>query len=205
MHLPAEQIEFVVREVMRRLAVAPTAKSTDSSSPGQLQINSRVVTTASFDGRLEAIKRVVVDTNAVVTPAVVDLLKDKAIELVRGKTESIVDRRQVLLVADDNTADTDSIAQQVRTRGFSVRSQIVSNCEQIGEMLEPNEICVVLARKPFEAACHANRDDRACAVFVADSAQCGIAVGEVNANVLVVDRKRIDLNVVSSFLDATGT
>ena len=202
MKLPAEQIEFVVREVMRRLAVAPNAKPTDSQSPGQLQLQERVVTTAMFDGRLESISRVVVDANAIVTPAVIDLLKDKAIELVRGKTDSADVRRQVLLVADDSTADTDSIAQQVRARGLKVRIQVASNCERLGEMLVPNEIGVVLARKPFEATCHANRNDRVSAVFAADSAQCVAATNELNANVLVVDRKRVDLNIVSSFLDA---
>ena len=229
MNSPAEQIEFVVREVMRRLAAAPATAASDSTSvakapgpcavdrpspttassnsttPGQLRVERRVVTTAVFDGRLESISRVVVDAEAIVTPAVIDLLRDKSIELVRGNADVADVRRQVLLVADDNSADTDSIAQQVRTRGLNVRTEVISNCERLGEMLAPNEIGVVLARKPYEASCHANRDDRVCAVFAADSAQCGAALNEVNANVLVVDRKRIDLNVVSSFLDAMGT
>jgi len=203
MNLPAEQLEFVVREVLRRLAVE-SPSSSNSSSPAQLLMEQRVVTTAAFDGRLTGVSRVIVDPNAIVTPAVVDLLKDNSIELVRGNVAEAITpsaRQSVLLVSEKS--NTGTLASQLQANGASVRTEMMSNHRGLGGMLAPNEVGVVLASKPFEAACHANRDTQVCAVHVTNSEQCSVALKEVNANVLVVDAKRVDVSLISTFLNAT--
>jgi len=85
----AEQIEWIVAEVMRRLGALRVAGDEPSSSPilAELKIVERVVTMRAIEGRLTGIKRLVVEPRAVVTPAVKDELKQRQIELVcKGQT-----------------------------------------------------------------------------------------------------------------------
>jgi len=78
-----EQIEWIVVEVLRRLGVAIDER--DSPSLSDLKITERVVTMRSIEGRLAEVKRLVVASRAVVTPAAKDELKARKIELVFDK------------------------------------------------------------------------------------------------------------------------
>jgi hypothetical protein len=84
--LDADQLEWIVREVVRRLregaagAAAPIAD-------GQLTLPHTLITAATLEHRLEGVARVSVPPRAVVTPAARDLLKERNIEL-RRSTDS---------------------------------------------------------------------------------------------------------------------
>lgn len=80
MRITDEEIERIVREVIRRLMSAGVRiEKTDST----LKLESRLVTLATIEGQLEGIQQLVVLQKAVVTPSVRDELRDKKIELVR--------------------------------------------------------------------------------------------------------------------------
>lgn len=83
MTLTQEQLEWIVSEVVRRLrggaAVAPA-----QTAASLLSISDRLVTLETLHGKLNGVAQVKVPSKAVVTPAVVDLLKERKIELVRG-------------------------------------------------------------------------------------------------------------------------
>ena len=82
-----EQVEWIVAEVMRRLGVVSGSTAPKPSGGGELLLSDRVVTMRLVEGRLANISRVVVKSRAVVTPAVIDELKHKKIELAReGRT-----------------------------------------------------------------------------------------------------------------------
>ena len=80
MTLSEEQVEWIVREVLRRLGVPGDERS--SPPAVELTISESLVTMRSLEGRLTGIKRLVVPQRAVVTPAVKDELKQRQIELV---------------------------------------------------------------------------------------------------------------------------
>ena len=72
-------IEFIVREVIRRLTVAAGEPARDDG--GTVKLTDRLVTMATLDGRLANARRLVVAKKAVVTPAVKDELKKRQITL----------------------------------------------------------------------------------------------------------------------------
>lgn len=90
MKLSPEQLEWIVREVVRRLQSTVVASplmrmTTPLTTPitARLAIADRLVTTETLRNQLEGITHVDVTARAVVTPAVVDLLRDQQITLVR--------------------------------------------------------------------------------------------------------------------------
>lgn len=91
MRLDADQLEWVVREVVRRLqtpgAGAPTSTqshTTAGQDGRELTVGEKVVTTHQVEGKLTGVVQLRVPREAVVTPAVHDLLKSKNIQLHRG-------------------------------------------------------------------------------------------------------------------------
>ncbi len=84
MILSQEQLEWIVREVVRRLReTTGEGDSTADSGNGRLTIAEKLVTIETVRDKLGSVKCVEVPGRAIVTPAVVDWLKDKQIELVR--------------------------------------------------------------------------------------------------------------------------
>jgi hypothetical protein len=82
-----EQVEWIVAEVLRRLGVDGGSTAYKPSGTGELLLPERVETMRVVEGRLANVSRVVVGPRAVVTPAVIDELKQKKIELAReGQT-----------------------------------------------------------------------------------------------------------------------
>ncbi len=94
MRLDPDQLEWIVREVVRRLR----DESFHSPLPGREGLGERgdpprdahivltqsLITTATLEHKLSGVTRVSIPARAVVTPAAHDLLKERSIELVRG-------------------------------------------------------------------------------------------------------------------------
>jgi hypothetical protein len=86
MNLTAEQIEYIIREVVRRLTEMNAASPV---TPGvELVLAERLVTLRDIEKRLTGIAKVSIGLRTVVTPSVRDLLRQKKIELVRRTTNS---------------------------------------------------------------------------------------------------------------------
>lgn len=85
MTLSQEQLEWIVAEVVRRLRAATPIASTPTATPArEIVLTERLITTETLRGRLSEGASVRVPAKVVITPAAVDLLKEKQIELVRG-------------------------------------------------------------------------------------------------------------------------
>lgn len=84
MNMTAEQIEYVVREVMRRLAEADAGRP--AATGNELALAHRVVTLRDLEGKLAGVTKVSVGAKAIVTPSARDLLREKKIEFVRRST-----------------------------------------------------------------------------------------------------------------------
>ena len=82
-----EQVERIVVEVIRRLGLLGASHQTTvterSTTTKDLVIPGKVITLALLDRRLAGANRLVVEQRAVITPAVIDELKQRKIELVR--------------------------------------------------------------------------------------------------------------------------
>ena len=85
MTLNEEQVEWIVAEVMRRLAVADGPIGLGSAAGGELVVADRVVTMRVIEGRLAGVSRLIVPKRSVVTPAVKDELRARNVELVVQK------------------------------------------------------------------------------------------------------------------------
>jgi len=84
-------IEQIVQEVLRRLKSMDVKLEADTETPAadstkqELVFEGRLVTLQRLRGRLTGVRRLVVERKAIVTPAVVDELKDRQIELVKAE------------------------------------------------------------------------------------------------------------------------
>lgn len=85
MTLTNQQLEWIVAEVVRRLQTDATPlAASPATSTSTLKIPERLVTLETLRGKLNGVASVQVSDKAVVTPAVVDLLKEKQIKLQRA-------------------------------------------------------------------------------------------------------------------------
>ena len=85
MTLTQEQLEWIVSEVVRRLRSAGYGESTAKAAPqATLELTDRLVTLDTLNGKLQGVAQVRVGSRAIVTPAVVDHLKERKIEFIRG-------------------------------------------------------------------------------------------------------------------------
>ena len=83
MKLSQAQLEWIVREVVRRLQSANKNAASDAVA-SRLALSERLVTMETLRNKLEGVQQVDTVPGAVVTPAVVDFLREKQITLVRG-------------------------------------------------------------------------------------------------------------------------
>jgi hypothetical protein len=89
--LDAEQLEWVVREVVRRLRDVAISVSSNGATPREtppeadahITLADALITTSTLENRLDGVSRVTVAAKAIVTPSVRDLLRERQIELVR--------------------------------------------------------------------------------------------------------------------------
>lgn len=86
MTLSQEQLEWIVAEVVRRLQAGAGAPRAAEAAPAkrELTLGERLVTLETLRGRLGGVSLLRVGAKAIVTPAVVDHLKDKQVQLVRA-------------------------------------------------------------------------------------------------------------------------
>ena len=96
MRLDPDQLEWIVREVVRRLRIQnETLRSPllGGEGPGErgeaprdahITLTQNLITTATLEHKLGGVTRISVPRKAVVTPAARDLLKERNIELTRS-------------------------------------------------------------------------------------------------------------------------
>jgi hypothetical protein len=90
--LDPDQLEWIVREVVRRLRGGSGLPLVSGEGPGEgapprdahVVLTQTVITAELLKHKLQGVTRVSVPARAVVTPSVRDLLKERNIELVKG-------------------------------------------------------------------------------------------------------------------------
>ena len=212
-------IERVVREVLAELqerfepgaVVPPSAEKAatpqpvpqaspkaekPASKPNELVVDCRVVALAELDGRLDAIRRLVVPRGAVVTPAVRDELDRRRIALSFATEEEETNGLAVRLVMVNTSSrfDPSPVAAALGKNAVRVE-QHTSNCliastDLLAQSVhEPDTLGVLLSRHTAMSVCLANRHEGVRAVLATDVAETPALVAEVGANLLIVNHR----------------
>jgi len=212
-------VERVVREVLAELRLAadapssvepqpPRADSPDTSQSqpeanahsDELVVGSRVVTMADVDNRLEAVKRLVVPPQAVVTPAVRDELRRKNVSLAYAEPaegEAAGPLRLAMLLAA-TSFDPAALIEALRREGIDTAARksdcLIAACDTLaGELSRPETLGVLLTSQPAAGLCLANRLKGVRAVSGATTSAVDDDAASVGANLLVADPARNSL------------
>lgn len=178
----------------------PAEAAPFAALPAQtLAWSDRVLTVRDLKGRLAGLKRVAVAPRTIVTPAVIDFLREAGVELIRGGstgTHTPTANAAALIVATAGTDFcTDALRAHLSQRGIETirvpRGSLVAatqaTIEQVTSRRRP---ALLVASQPLVAACLANRQRaiRAAAVRTVDETRQALA--EIGANVIVIDPNR---------------
>jgi hypothetical protein len=215
MKLDAQAIERIVAEVMRRLsqltaaepepapavAIGQPAELAPPRPPADhLLVDARVVTMTAIQGRLEGIRRVVVDPRAVVTPSVKDELDKKRIRLERrapNNSPTPATSRVTLVRCVRDGDAMRSMTGLLLPTGAAERV-----CQELGQAIEaagqavadPAAVALVLTDETLAACCLLNRATHVRAAQAGNLDAVRQAIAVLGANVLVVDPRDMTIN-----------
>ena len=205
MTLDAAAVQALVAEVVRRIlaAQAPTAATKPAAPSPQpaaaasgtaMSIPDRVITLAHLERLPAAVREVVVDAKAVITPSAREHAKDAGISLVRGQpggTTAVAARPFVIAQAacrGDASARTAAIARTVPGAQQLPASGLADVVAAIAAHASKDAARgVLLTGRPAVAVVLANRSASLRAVTARDAASLAAAAADTAANLLVVD------------------
>lgn len=219
MTVSSTEIERIVREVLAELAGAgadgasvppsfPKAgrdngqgtATSPPAAPGELALTAPVVTLADLEGRLGALRRLVVPTGAVVTPAVRDELRRRNVALLRSSDVPSRPSGDVRLVAvtHGERSNSSAVLAAINQEGVPVEAEaadclIVATDRLAEAVADSDALGLLLTRHTAAGLCLANRHAGVRAVTGPDAPAVLAAVEAVGANVLVLDPAQLTL------------
>ncbi len=218
-------IEQIVAEVVRRLkqladAPAPAAQLSAASlpqhrsvpdvpppatppaspkRPEDLSLDARVITTATVHGRLDGVRRVLVQPRAVITPSVKDELRKRRIRLEVEASSDCPARCANLTVASCLRSP-----DAVRAAATLPLPQgcVEQRCEDLQPAVEcaveavrnARHVALVLTEQTLAAVCLLNRNAHVRAAQARTPDDVRQAVRAIGANVLAVDPRQLTTN-----------
>lgn len=208
--LDAAAIQALVAEVVRRIQAAhasppmpatparPTSVAVSASAattaPAAFSIPGRVVTLAHLERLPAAIREVVIDAKAVITPSARDHANDAGITLVRGTATAMpAAAARPLIVAHAACRGDVSARTAAIVRAVPGSQQLpASGLEDLiaafaGHASRDAARGVLLTGRPAVAVILANRSASLRAVTARDAATLVVAAADTAANLLVVD------------------
>jgi hypothetical protein len=213
-------IDRVVREVLAELKRAPASSSSSSptttivvssestaktpppkpSGSGELVLSMRLVTMEDIGDKLNGIRCVVVNPQAVVTPAVRDALRQRNITLSRVLTpkNASIAPLKLVIVAARSKFDAKLLANTLQSDGLEVKCHttdcIIDATDRLaGELAEGNALGLLITPHTAAALCLANRLPVLRAVLGCDGDGVESDIRAVGANLLVADPQNISL------------
>jgi len=212
-------VDRIVREVLAELRLAADAPATAErqadvdDSPGRLEarstpevvhgelvVSSRVVTMADVDNRLDAVKRLVVPPQAVVTPAVRDELQRNNVTLAyaQAATDEAAGPLRLMLLLAATSFDPTALIGVLGKEGIEVQTRkadcLIAACDALaGELAGPGTLGLLLTSQPAAALCLANRLQAVRAVSGTTAVAVAAGAASVGANLLVADPAGQDL------------
>ncbi len=206
------QIERVVREVLAELALeepkaAPLPQvgrgdACVAPTDGELVVARQVVTLGDVEGRLGAVRRILVPAGAVVTPAVRDELSRRGVALVFGAGPSQrADELRLVMIVVARRFDALPLAAAVQRQGVAVEHAqldclIAATDRMAEELARPATLGLLITRHTAIALCLANRHRGTRAILGREPVELASDGQAVGANLLVVDPYGSGLSVV---------
>lgn len=201
MNLTATQIEDIVRVVVERLRMdvaAPAVRVASSKivepTVGEVHLSDRVITLESLKGQLGGAKSIVVHPKAVVTPAVIDILRQQSIRLVRQLPNASAKAARpapLMLITGDKQHSILSkrvCSQQATTIAASAVDSAVS---LIAQNLATGKLGAVwCSDSPFASVAATYGHAGLRAIQLADLQDLPRAIEQAQPNVLVLDCRR---------------
>jgi hypothetical protein len=204
----AAQIAQIVREVMRRLDetknapassdVGKTETTISEQKNDGLVLSERVITLESIQGKIANVRQVRVSQRAVVTPSVVDALRDRKIQLVR-ESHSASDQRcstKRLSVATTSSTIGRELEQRLAAAGFTntlaTDERVSRLTTQAIQRISANDRLLIVTQMPYTAVCVANRDPKVRACSLVDWSAWNACRKEINPNCLVIHETLIN-------------
>jgi hypothetical protein len=173
---------------------SPPAASQHDSRNGDLVLSARLVTMADIGDQLPCIRRLVVTPQAVVTPAVLDALRQRNISLSRSKpaAKTAATPLRLVVVAARTKTDPNVLASTLQGEGFAVQCHR-TNCileatdRLAGELGKSDTLGLLLTPHTAAALCLANRLKGLRAVLGANAGNLTADLAAVGANLLIID------------------
>ena len=195
-----EQIDRIVREVLRRLQSGPTAAGGTStlekqSIGNELHLSLPVISVARLEGKLAGVKRVVISPKAVITPAAKDLLREQKIELARGEVSNQQASNNQLTLAigvAETPYEASALSRELKTENQPIeelaRTGLASVTEELSEQVaRGGRLGLLLTSNVAAAACLANRTRSVRAAEARCATSTKEAVKGLGVNLLVVN------------------
>ncbi|MGO8752611.1 MAG: hypothetical protein ACLQNE_42265 [Thermoguttaceae bacterium] len=205
----AMEIERIVREVLAALpsplAASPVPapagaeagqekKKDKKEDHAEVVIRRRLISLADLPERMAGIRRLVVPSRAVVTPAVRDELQRRNVALAYGEAETAETKQRIKvdLVAMGAKLDPGPLAKSLENEGYEVaidRMQclIAANEKLAAALAAGKTLAVLLSRHTSAAVCLANRHAGVRAILGTRADAVDADAAAVGANLLVVD------------------
>jgi hypothetical protein len=181
-------LDQIVAEVARRLTAAAAAEGQASSQAGgqagTFTIDDRVVTLNSVDGRLDGLRRLIVQRRAIITPALRDELNKRGIELDRGGNGGSMRRETTVSIIRCHLTKAPVLPGVEDVTATSLEALVRLASERVSD---PGRRVVVLIGQTAMALCVLNRQKSVRAALATNIDAVRAASQSIAANILVVD------------------
>ncbi|MCA9177345.1 MAG: hypothetical protein KDB14_22805 [Planctomycetales bacterium] len=199
MPLPLEhdRIDRIVQEVLRRLAATdvrhcataptPTPAPAAKSAAGVLSLADAVVTLQSLERRLEGVSELRVVPKAVVTPSVIDLLRERGVKL-RRVSDAPTARCSLWLAVDGGLPAAWKVTwNSQRDAEHAPSGDPDAMLAWLANQLATGGLAVVASHRSLLLAAVANRRSVGRAAAIRHTDDVDAARRQLGANLLVVD------------------
>ena len=175
-----------------------------SPRDGELTLPNKVITLATLENRLTGVRQIVVPPGAIITPAVRDLLAEKAIKVFFGigpkSTEvpakannetGTPEGASLVILLVTRRVSTEQLENLLRPEGITAAYEsldcLVRASDRVAEVCRSGNLAVVLTRHVSMEVCVANRHKGVRAVAGRWGMDIAAETASVGANVLVAD------------------
>jgi hypothetical protein len=193
----ARTVETLVREVLARLQAngMQTAPAQAAPAAGELIVHDAVVSTHVLADRLSGVRKVLVTSKAILTPAARDLLKQHQITLGRSAASTPGSKPSLVVGMAETPADPADLLRMVSPLAGGIERLAKTGmatvvAELADAVAKDGRLGLLLCGQPLAAACLANRQAGVRAAVARDRDEVVQGVGTLGMNLLIVDPAR---------------
>jgi hypothetical protein len=208
MNLTERDIDWIVAEVVRRLAILSGGREPPESTP----ITDKVITLETLK-KYQQHSELVVTPRAIITPAAKDELKQRNIRLIRhgepvaNNTTNKTTSGKLLAANLGADYQAKTLAQLTAAYGANLEHQPLAALPQLvashaARVSREDVKAVWFTSQAAHAVCLANREANVWAVQGSDEASVKAAMSSIPANVLVIDPQGKSQYTLRTMMDA---